>query len=706
MENFKLVKYPIQYFIIFLNHILNKKDIKNDDLKKKLEIFEDDDTFIEYCYFFKQIIHEILRENEAYININPKKHKFSYFIYLAKLTYNVGIVDYIYDYKLIKELNEENNDEKNELRKFINSTIIIILLTNYLNNSDGMEDELNNIKNINIEIIKNYLIEHKEIELTELNKHYENISINSIYLVFIKHLIETLKKEDYVHANQILRELDLENVFIIDSIIDKLSPYLNEQLNIKEYQITKIEDFTGKKINFYYILFKYIFKETYFIANISILLSIRKIIIKAIKEKDNNLFLKLDDNDLKKKKDYILKRILDCDYYYDKYIYIIDEKLNKLINYYENNNPEKKEETIKIREDIKKNKNVYFSNFSDEIYEDFMNVKNLEIKAQEKGALKPKKIQNDIDSNADYLYKNNIKGKEKNCEKSTKEKTSEEKGDYGINNYYSRNEIVLLIDSIFNESNYTIIYDKKSNESFSPSLKDLYIKSINSKLGSKYNTILEYIKKNPEKSESINFQKFMEFINKVMNIIKLEEIIEINFELKFGKVVENNNINTNDISPNIYCLYKVSYDNEKFYRTYKENNILKYGTKSDSLGLDTMIFEINNYIKFKIFKNQFNNWNELEKRIKNKKIKNITKENKQKLLENFLDENNKEILLDIFNIEEINYFINENLIKPLKEILKYYNDYFPKSKNNDIKLIEQLIKLKKWDVGVVKKIKY
>ena len=63
-------------------------------------------------------------------------------------------------------------------------------------------------------------------------------------------------------------------------------------------------------------------------------------------------------------------------------------------------------------------------------------------------------------------------------------------------------------------------------------------------------------------------------------------------------------------------------------------------------------------------------WSDLEKQIKDKKIKKIPKALKLLLLKYFNDENNIEDYLNIFNKDQIEYFMenNKNLMKTLQNL--------------------------------------
>ena len=676
-NNNEFKSFPLNYFLIYLNLVLapNKTEKVINDLEKKKYIFKDNDNYIKYCYFFKEIVYEILYQKEKNIPINNKIVQFNFYFYLTRLIEcKATIINFEYNFDFINDLNKANKCVEGDIKKIINSNIILILILNYKNNEEITPDnktlkKLEDIQNSNIENINNFINNHKEIELEEFsksNKKIENISIDKIYFKLIKYLIKIIKSENYNYAYEIINNLDLENIFIIDAIIEKLSEYLNEESNIVDYTIEKIEDlFNSKNIEFYYILFKYIFKETSFMYNfmynITFIMNLRKKIIKAIKDKEYNLsdIIKNKDNKVEyQKKILILKRIIDLDYYKK----IIDEKLN-----------------------INKSTNESNTNSKDD-----------------------NKNQNSESTN--------------NTNSNNNKTNSNKPND-------NSNEFKKIINDILTNSKYTINFTK--NNSPSISLEDLVITNNgDSTLGSKYSKIQEYIKEYPEDENSKNFKKLEIFIENVVNRIKINSKFDYNFniELNFNNFVRNGNV------PNTHCIYKVIYFNPNKTseqikeQKFKENNILKNKTKSNSNGFEIMLDEIKCYIK-KLNKlnkiNEIDNikneliefiygiknkenkdtensdsyikeWNNLEKSIQNKKIKKIRKDIKHKLFKYFEDINNREKLLKIFSQDQIDLVKNEGTKysqkQNLKEIKQYYQNYFPESKKKDIKLIEEIIK--------------
>jgi hypothetical protein len=122
-------------------------------------------------------------------------------------------------------------------------------------------------------------------------------------------------------TNRIIGELDLENINITKSMFNEISKdLLSNESYINEYKITSFDDlFISNKVDFYYILFKYILKNSIYIYYIDFLNDIRKIIIKKKQNQSSNNNRKIDNN-FKDKIIYIIKFFTNSDYYVEKYI--------------------------------------------------------------------------------------------------------------------------------------------------------------------------------------------------------------------------------------------------------------------------------------------------------------------------------------------------------------------------------------------------
>jgi hypothetical protein len=138
-----------------------------------------------------------------------------------------------------------------------------------------------------------------------------------------------------------------------------------EKNNSNDIILSSKEDiFKEKKMNLYYFLLKFIFKENYYIYNVPFLLKARKFIISLIKSKQ----IKYDEINIPNLK-YIIETIVDSKYYLkndneSEYI-----QLEEIYKYYKTFYFESKKEDIKKIKDIIKNKkgdyDIYLNNYKE-----------------------------------------------------------------------------------------------------------------------------------------------------------------------------------------------------------------------------------------------------------------------------------------------------------------------------------------------------
>ena len=127
-------------------------------------------------------------------------------------------------------------------------------------------------------------------------------------------MIKKHKFEDYEYIHDIFEQLDLENIDITNHMFDKLYKILSKEDNfIKEYLIKNEDDLMEiKKINFYYILIKYILKSPIYIYQIPLLLNNRNYIIKLIMNNKLNRLCILRKNlskEIQERLEYIIKKL-------------------------------------------------------------------------------------------------------------------------------------------------------------------------------------------------------------------------------------------------------------------------------------------------------------------------------------------------------------------------------------------------------------
>jgi hypothetical protein len=374
--------------ITIVNNLFSKKNqfessdsycilSKYSEIENILNIL-DINQITKFCYFNRKGIHSILYNEQEVIVIN-KPNGLSYFFYLSLLINEEKvIVNYSYSYDLINDLDVKNKNN-NVLIRLINSKIILELIDNFkgINNTENEKynEKIEELTKYNEDYIKNNVINFQEYNL---NYNYDNIinnKIDYIYIDIINALIKNRKFEEYDYTYDIIKLLDLENIDITKTMHEELSLVLNSNESyVTDYIITEVEDLKNeKKINFYYILFKYILKNPIYIYNIEILLNTRKNIIKMVKTKLNELSLLIyDKDDIRKRKEYLLKELIDSDYYYNK-VLIYNKSKNNEINLNENNI--KDNNNINNIKEIKKIEEI--SNFGkdniNEYYENFFN---------------------------------------------------------------------------------------------------------------------------------------------------------------------------------------------------------------------------------------------------------------------------------------------------------------------------------------------
>ena len=99
-----------------------------------------------------------------------------------------------------------------------------------------------------------------------------NKNIDNIYLDIIILLIKTNKFSDFDYVYVIIENLDLKSIALTKVLYEGISQALNENNDyLKDYEIKNLKDLVEDKINFYYTLIKFIFKNVAYIYNIPFL---------------------------------------------------------------------------------------------------------------------------------------------------------------------------------------------------------------------------------------------------------------------------------------------------------------------------------------------------------------------------------------------------------------------------------------------------
>ena len=321
-----------------------------DEVSNLLENMKNENIF-KLFYFNKDKINDALYDDEEIIQLNQEliKNDLSYYFYLFLLIgEDSNMVNYQYSIDIIKNINDELEKENDNIFKsLITSKLILELIKNYkeLDYYDEKKDgeELSKIEN-NILTKINYYIENlKQLNINLDEKTILNNNIDKIYIDIINDLIKSKKFEKYEECKEIIEQIEIEKINITKTMYDELFKSLNiNEDNMKKYFISGINDFLDeKKINFYFILLKYIIKSNIYIYQIPFLLQSKKNFLKLIKSNSNVFPINLNDNEKLK---YIFNFITDSKYYN-----------NKLSNYNNFNRNDNTESTIKKVQNINTN---------------------------------------------------------------------------------------------------------------------------------------------------------------------------------------------------------------------------------------------------------------------------------------------------------------------------------------------------------------
>ena len=165
--------------------------------------------------------------------------------------------------------------------------------------------------------------------------------------------------------------MDLNNINITANMFFELSQILNNNEDyVKKYIISNKNDlFDEKRINFYYILFKYMLKCQLYIYHIPFLLESRKNILKIIKYNLKEIQIK-DIKDNYNKFEYIIDFFTDSKYYL-KY-------LESIISNEEQNAANKsiKNNSLNVSSQIsKRNDSTYPKTISSDTEDDYIIIK-------------------------------------------------------------------------------------------------------------------------------------------------------------------------------------------------------------------------------------------------------------------------------------------------------------------------------------------
>jgi hypothetical protein len=553
--------------------------------------------------------HTILYNNEETIDIasyNIKIDLNNLFFLDLLIMENLETLNYEYSFDFIKKIHDSNKEAKS-LRKVIISKIILELLKNYegLDEYDESEDKekVDELRNENEKIIQDNIGDLKKLDSIFTDDYIKNEKLDVLYINIIGKLITSKKFEDNDYISDIMIQLDMENIHLSNEMFEKLSKFLIES-NLEEYAISKKEDLDNeKKINFYYILFKYVLKNPFFLYRNDFLIKTRKVIIELLRKIDVILF-KIEGEKLK----YTLQFFLDFSYNYYNYNYL----RNELLTYYKGNMFEKKMEDINKIESMDENNkedflNQYFKEFKEAKLNNsqlgFINYLVKERFGEERTkdnfdqmVVKwnwIKKIFNDQKKNKlradDCLsfikYFNDVNNKE-SFNVIFNEKTKQ------FIFEYLNSKISLYKDTDYSYSIPYYIINKSTFEfHINEKGKEPYIVYDKIKYGF-FNFEVEEIKliKENENFKKSNYNKFIDFLKLVEDELKKE--FKYNYKLRISLDFNMEKKENDDNVYNVSCIYTFSDPIKNEKSQFKEDNIFINGTKSD--GFKNLLSAINN----------------------------------------------------------------------------------------------------------------
>ena len=282
---------------------------------------------LQFLYSNRTKINKILLDFDVIITIfiNKRIVNIKDYYYLSLLVYDNRImINYKFPINVIFKLNKYLDNINEPLKKIIISKLLIDLTKYYMDLDEFNENrdylELEEIIDKCKNILKKYLyfLDELNIKLTveDLTKNYYFKTIDEMYKLIIISLIKNDKLSNYEYAYNIVNQMNLEAIYLNEGIINSLSEILDEKYSfIIKYKIKGVEDlFDNKKINFYFILFRYILKNSIYLYYIPFLLKGKNNILKIIKSRNFLSYFNLNNNN-KKKIEYNLKFFCDCRYY-------------------------------------------------------------------------------------------------------------------------------------------------------------------------------------------------------------------------------------------------------------------------------------------------------------------------------------------------------------------------------------------------------
>ena len=329
---------PNKIFLIILTLPSQYKNNLKDPTADLLSNYEEikflqkinNQKIIDYFYFAKNKLNNILYEEDEIITINYDSTKIdvSYLFYLDLLINTQSVIcNYEYSFDFIRAIDNNQKEIKEKpYRSIIMAKIIIDLIKYYKELEEFSEEEEEELEKIQM---KNEEIIEQNIKIIELNCNKDEIISESLDTIYSKIIKINIFNNDYEALHNIIIQLDLDKIYLTKNMFNEIYYILNSNDNsMSRYKIVNIDEFIKEEnVNFYYILCKYILKNSFYIYQIPFLFKIKKKILSILKSYENYF----TSNYLNDKLKYILKFFLDSEYYYNR-IYLSD--LKEVLKYY------------------------------------------------------------------------------------------------------------------------------------------------------------------------------------------------------------------------------------------------------------------------------------------------------------------------------------------------------------------------------------
>jgi len=324
---------PNKLKLISFASLNSKIKIKNDPIPNlfielnEIKAISEFKSLTKILYYNIQNVHKILYDSDEIVKIDDTWCKdFAYNFYLNLLiTAESEIINYEFSIKYINIFNQLRNIEQNNYFNLIKSKIIIDLINNIKNgdlydeNADGKL--VSKIEDENREYIKNNLNILKDINLNLNEDDIIEKNIDELYVDIIIALIKIDKLSDFDYSSNIIKQLDLDNIDLplmeSDNLFERIKKVLDLNNDyIQKYSINNFEDINDMtKVNFYYMILKYILKSSIYIYHIPWLFQTHKKIIEILKIKEYITFT-ITKQIFIERIEFILRKLCDIDYIY------------------------------------------------------------------------------------------------------------------------------------------------------------------------------------------------------------------------------------------------------------------------------------------------------------------------------------------------------------------------------------------------------